>query len=133
MNTDPIADMLTRIRNAVRRRSKSLKMPHSRLKEEIAKILVGHGYLDDYAVKTEEESGRKVIHITLRYMGNVPVIEGIKRISKPGQRIYDGANKLDKLMVIHTGDTVVSTTKGLLTGKRAAKEGLGGEVLFRIW
>lgn len=132
MNTDPIADMLTRIRNATLRRARDLELPHSRLKAEIAKLLVDQGYLESMAVTTTD-AGRKVLQLTLRYIGAQPAIEGIKRISKPGQRTYDRANKLDKLMIIHTGDTVVSTTKGLLTGREAKRAGLGGEVLFRVW
>ncbi|MBN2585417.1 30S ribosomal protein S8 [Patescibacteria group bacterium] len=132
MNTDPIADMLTRIRNAIRRQMKTIKLPHSRLKAEIGKLLVERGYLDGCEVSTDED-GRKIIILSLRYQGIAPAIEGIRRISKPGQRIYEGSNKLNKLMIIHTGDTVVSTTKGLMTGRQAIKAGLGGEVLFRIW
>lgn len=132
MNTDPIADMLTRIRNAVLRKMKVVKLPHSRLKAEIGKLLFERGYIEGVEVLTEE-SGRKTISLTLRYEGSVPAIEGIQRMSKPGQRIYEGSNKLSKLMTIHTGDTVVSTTKGLMTGREAQKQGLGGEVLFRIW
>jgi small subunit ribosomal protein S8 len=132
MNTDPIADMLTRIRNAVHRKMKEVKMPHSRLKAEIGKLLASRGYIDGCEVITGED-GRKVISLALRYDGSAPAIEGIRRISKPGQRFYESSNKLNRLMTIHTGDTVVSTTKGLLTGKQAIKAGLGGEVLFRIW
>jgi small subunit ribosomal protein S8 len=132
MNTDPIADMLTRIRNATSRRMPSLDLPNSKLKNEIAKLLVEMGYLDTYEVVTDEQ-GRSVLHLVLRYFGEHPVIEGIKRISKPGQRIHEGSHHLNKLMTIHTGDTVVSTTQGLMTGKAAIKAGLGGEVLFRIW
>jgi small subunit ribosomal protein S8 len=132
MNTDPIADMLTRIRNAIHRKMKEVKMPHSRLKAEIGKLLVARGYIDGSEVSTNDE-GRKIITLTLRYQGTAPAIEGIRRISKPGQRFYESSNRLNRLMTIHTGDTVVSTTKGLLTGKQAIKAGLGGEVLFRIW
>jgi small subunit ribosomal protein S8 len=132
MNTDPIADMLTRIRNAVHRQMKTVELPHSRLKAEIGKLLVKRGYLDGCEVSTND-AGRQSITLTLRYQGNAPAIEGIRRMSKPGQRIYEGSNKLSKLMTIHTGDTVVSTTKGLMTGREAQKAGLGGEVLFRIW
>jgi len=107
-------------------------MPHSRLKAEIGKLLVERGYIDGCETSTDE-AGRKVINLTLRYQGGMPAIEGIRRMSKPGQRIYEGSNRLNRLMTIHTGDTVVSTTKGLLTGKQAIKAGLGGEVLFRIW
>jgi len=132
MNTDPIADMLTRIRNAVHRKMKVVSMPHSRLKAEIGKLLVERGYIDSCETSTDE-AGHRVINLTLRYQGSAPAIEGIRRISKPGQRIYENSNKLNRLMTIHTGDTVVSTTQGLLTGKQAIKAGLGGEVLFRIW
>ena len=132
MNTDPIADMLTRIRNAVRRQMKTVVMPHSRLKAEIGKLLASRGYINSCEV-TADEDGRKVISLDLRYDGIAPAIEGIRRISKPGQRIYEASNKLNRMMTIHTGDTVVSTTKGLMTGRQAIKAGLGGEVLFRIW
>jgi len=132
MNTDPIADMLTRIRNAISRKMKTVSMPHSRLKTEIGKLLVDRGYIDACEVSTNED-GFKVINLTLRYQDSAPAIEGIRRISKPGQRFYENSNKLNRLMKIHTGDTVISTTKGLMTGHQAIKAGLGGEVLFRIW
>ena len=87
MNTDPIADMLTRIRNAVRRQMKEVVLPHSRLKAEIGKLLVNRGYINKCEVSTND-AGRKIIQLSLRYDGIAPAIEGIQRMSKPGQRIY---------------------------------------------
>lgn len=132
MHTDPIADMLTRIRNAVQRRAYDLELPHSRLKAEVAGLLVAQGYLEE-SVATTTDAGRKMLKLTLRYIGDHSAIEGIKSISKPGQRIYENATKLNRFMTIHTGDIVISTTKGLMTGREATRAGLGGEVLFRIW
>lgn len=129
MVTDPIADMLTRIRNVVMRRGESVELPHSQMKEELAKLLVKEGYLEK--AKNFKESGRpgKMIHLDLKYAGGEPAISEIKRISKPGQRIYSAAKKISRKF---RGITVVSTSQGLMTGEQAQKKSLGGELICEV-
>lgn len=130
--TDPIADMLTRLRNATMRRSLITKVPASRVKEAIAKILVDNGWITDYeVVKLPDEL--PYILLTLKYYRQRPVIRGIQRISKSGQRIYMNRAELNKRLPSKLETVVISTSKGLLTGAAAKSAGLGGEVLFRIW
>lgn len=127
--TDPIGDMLTRIRNAVMRRGESVELPHSKMKESLAKLLVKEGYLEKS--KNFKESGRpgKMIHLDLKYEDGEAVIQKIKRISKPGQRIYSTAKKLPRKF---RGITVVSTSNGLMADKGARKKGLGGELIGEV-
>ena len=131
MNTDPIADMLTRIRNANMVSHESVEMPSSNLKGELAKLLKNEGFITDYAVK---EVGKfKVLSITLKYDDKKkPVITKLERISKPGLRNYCKAKNLPQVLG-GMGVAVVSTSKGLLTDRKARKENLGGEVLAYIY
>ncbi len=131
MNTDPIADMLTRIRNANMVSHASVEIPASKLKIELAKLLKEEGYIADYEVK---EVGKfKVISITLKYEANgKPVITKLERISKPGLRHYSKAKNLQKVLG-GMGVAIVSTPKGLLTDRKARKENVGGEVLCYVY
>ena len=128
--TDPIADMLTRIRNANQNRASSVVIPTSKVKEEIAKILKDEGFIEDYTI--DGEGVQKNITLTLKYKNKERVITGLKRISKPGLRIY--VNKEDVPQVINgLGIALISTSKGIMTDKEARKQGVGGEVLAYIW
>ncbi|MGN0031657.1 MAG: 30S ribosomal protein S8 [Candidatus Gastranaerophilaceae bacterium] len=131
MNTDPIADMLTRIRNANMVSHATVEIPASKLKIELAKLLKEEGYIADYEVK---EVGKfKVISITLKYEANgKPVITKLERISKPGLRHYSKAKNLQKVLG-GMGVAIVSTPKGLLTDRKARKENVGGEVLCYVY
>ncbi len=129
--TDPIADMLTRIRNACMVSHETVDVPASKLKLELAKVLKEEGYIADYAVK--EEGKFKVINITLKYDANrKPVITKLERISKPGLRHYSKAKNLQKVLG-GLGVAIVSTPKGLLTDRKARKENVGGEVLCYVY
>lgn len=127
--TDPIADMLTRIRNANQMRNEIVKMPHSKTKVEIARILKEEGFINDYII---EESEKKVLTLILKYAGTQRVITGLKRISKPGLRVYAGKEELPRVLN-GLGIAIISTPKGIMTDKQARKEGLGGEVLAFVW
>ena len=127
--TDPIADMLTRIRNANQMRNEVVEMPSSKIKVEIAKILKDEGYIADFSVS---EDAKKVLSVTLKYSGTERVISGIKRISKPGLRVYAQAGDLPKVLN-GLGIAIISTSKGIMTDKEARKENIGGEVLAYIW
>ena len=129
--TDPIADMLTRIRNGLTARLASVSVPASKEKQTIADILVREGYIT--SAEEVEEAGRKNIIITLKYDENGDgVIQGIKRISKPGLRVYAGVDKLPQV-ISGLGIAIVSTNKGILTDKQARAAGVGGEVLAFVW
>lgn len=129
--TDPIADMLTRIRNANMVSHEKVEMPSSKLKVELAKLLKEEGFITDYEVK---EAGKfKVLSITLKYdMNKKPVITKLERISKPGLRNYSKAKNLPKVLG-GMGIAIVSTSKGLLTDRKARKENIGGEVLCYVY
>ena len=128
--TDPIADMLTRIRNAVGARHESVIIPASKEKVEIARILKEEGFINDYEVEGEVQ---KNITISLKYGKNgQKVISGIKRISKPGLRVYAEADKLPRVLN-GLGVAIISTSKGLLTDKEAKAQHIGGEVVAYIW
>ena len=131
MNTDPIADMLTRIRNANTVSHPEVSMPSSKLKVELAKLLKSEGMITDYKVS---DSGKfKVLNIVLKYdVENKPVITNLKRVSKPGLRTYCNSNNLPKVLG-GLGIAIVSTSKGLLTDRKARKENIGGEVLCYVW
>ena len=131
MNSDPIADMLTRIRNANMVSHETVEMPSSKLKVELAKLLKSEGFITDYAVK---EVGKfKVLSITLKYDDKKkPVITKLERISKPGLRNYCKAKNLPKVLG-GMGIAIVSTSKGLLTDRKARKENIGGEVLCYVY
>lgn len=131
MNTDPIADMLTRIRNANTVSHATVEVPASKLKVQLAKLLKEEGFISDYEVK--EEGKFKVIVITLKYEANgKPVITKLQRVSKPGLRHYSKAKNLEKVLG-GMGIAVVSTPKGLLTDRKARKENVGGEVLCYVY
>ena len=129
--TDTIADMLTRIRNANSMRYTEVKVPASKLKLELAKILKEEGFIKDYKVLDEKVQG--MILITLKYGEKKErVITGLKRISKPGLRVYAKANEVPKVLN-GLGIAIISTSNGIMTDKEARKQGLGGEVLAYIW
>lgn len=129
--TDPIADMLTRIRNANTVSHATVEVPASKLKVQLAKLLKEEGFISDYEVK--EEGKFKVIVITLKYEANgKPVITKLQRVSKPGLRHYSKAKNLEKVLG-GMGVAVVSTPKGLLTDRKARKENVGGEVLCYVY
>ena len=131
MVTDPIADMLTRGRNANQMRDKEVEVPASKLKEEIARILKEEGFINDYKIK--KNSVQNTIVLSLRYTEKRErVITGLKRISKPGLRVYVKADEVPKVLN-GLGIAILSTSKGLMTDKNARKENLGGEVLAYIW
>ncbi len=130
-STDPIADMLTRIRNAIRARHPRVEMPASRLKAEIARILKEEGYISSY--KTSEEDHKKTLRITLKYgADDEPLISNIVRVSRPGRRSYTSRSEIPTVLG-GLGNTILTTPRGLMTGKRARKEGVGGEILLEIW
>mgnify|MGYP005838276983 CR=1 FL=1 len=127
--TDPIADYLTRIRNAAKARHKTVDVPQSKLKESISKLLKDKGYIKDYSVVTAEKF--PVLRVQLRYLSSGEhAIKEISRVSTPGRRVYEGKNI--KRYLSGLGLSVVSTSKGLMTDKEARAAGVGGEVLFRI-
>ena len=124
--TDPIADMLTRIRNAQMAEKVAVSMPSSKLKVSIAAVLKDEGYIDDFAVR--ENSGKAQLDIALKYYAGRPVIERIERVSKPGLRVYRGTDDLPRVMN-GLGVAIVSTPKGVMTDRRARASNVGGEVL----
>ena len=129
MMTDPIADMLTRIRNANQMRNATVSMPSSNLKVEIAKLLLEEGYIENYEVSGEV---KKELTITLKYVENERVITGLKRISKPGLRVQTSVEKLPKVYN-GMGIAIISTSKGLMTDAKARELGVGGEVVAYVW
>ena len=130
MVTDPIADMLTRIRNAVQAHHETVDIPASKEKVEIAKILKNEGFITEYEVSGDL---KKTITITLKYTkGNQKVISGVKRVSKPGLRIYAQADKLPRVLN-GLGIAIISTSQGLLTDKEAKAKHVGGEVVAYVW
>ena len=129
--TDPIADMLTRIRNANSQRFKTVDVPASNMKTAIAQILFNEGYIKSYEIINNDNQG--TIRITLKYdEKGKKVIAGLKRISKPGLRIYAAKDELPKVLN-GLGITLISTSKGIMTDKQARQEGIGGEVLAYVW
>ena len=129
--TDPIADMLTRIRNANAMRYKEVKVPASKVKTEIARILKDEGFIEDYKVRNDKPG--KTLILTLKYVNKKErVITGLKRISKPGLRVYTKSNEVPKVLN-GFGIAIISTSKGIMTDKEARKESLGGEVMAYIW
>ncbi|MDF2954342.1 MAG: Ribosomal protein S8 [Thermodesulfobacterium sp.] len=131
MMTDPIADMLIRIKNALMARHKSVTVPASKIKLEIARILKEEGYIEDYEYIKEEPQPK--IKINLKYDENKrPVIAGVKRVSKPGRRIYRGYRDLPKVLN-GFGIAIISTSQGIMTDHEARKRKIGGEILCEIW
>ena len=128
--TDPIADMLTRIRNANTAKHNSVLIPFSKIKESIANILKNEGYISEYEIK--EEGTKKDIVVTLKTVDGETVIKGLKRISKPGRRVYSSVENLPKVLG-GLGIAIVTTPKGVLTDKECRKQSVGGEVLCYVW
>jgi small subunit ribosomal protein S8 len=129
--TDPIADLLTRIRNAALARKKDVHIPSSRMKVEVARILKDEGYIRNY--KVADDSLQGTLNITLKYNeNNQSVITGLKRVSTPGCRIYCKADSVPKVLD-GLGIVIVSTSRGIVTGKQSEELGVGGEVLCQIW
>ena len=132
MNTsDPIADMLTRIRNASQARHQELTMPSSRVKREIARILVEEGFVESFA--TQQGDVQEMLTVQLKYVeGRTPVVSGLKRISKPGLRVYARKTEIPRVLG-GLGLAILSTSHGIMTGSQARKLNLGGEVLCYVW
>ncbi len=129
--TDPVADFLTRIRNAMRARHQKLDVPASKLKAEIARILKEEGYIANY--KPAEENGMKVLRVYLKYgVNNESVISDLKRVSRPGCRVYQGKNEIRRVQG-GLGIAILTTPKGVMTGRQARREGVGGELLCEVW
>ena len=128
--TDTIADLLTRIRNAQAAKHDTVEVPASNMKKAICQILVDEGYVKNYTVTEDGKQG--IITITLKYAGKEPVIKGLKRVSKPGLRIYSNAQELPRVMK-GLGVAIISTSKGVMTDRAARKLNVGGEVLAFIW
>jgi small subunit ribosomal protein S8 len=133
--SDPIADMLTRIRNAIIAKHLSVTIPYSTIKEEVARILKEEGYVEGYQV-VEEEGQWKMVTIQLKYAGvrreRRPVITGLKRVSKPGRRIYSRYTDIPWVLS-GLGIAIISTPKGLMTGETARRQKVGGEILCYVW
>ena len=130
MVTDPIADLLTRIRNAAMARHDSVTMPASKMKIPIAKILKDEGFIADYSIIKGEP--QRMLKITLKYIDKQPAFIGLERVSKPGLRIYKGKGEIPRVFG-GLGIAIISTSKGLLTGQEAWTKNLGGEVLCYVW
>lgn len=129
--TDPVADLLARIRNALGARHQKLDVPASKLKLEIARILKEEGYIANF--KATEEDGRKVLRIYLKYgPDNAAAISNLQRISRPGCRVYVGHDDIPRVLG-GLGINILTTPKGVMTGRKARKEGVGGEVLCEVW
>ena len=128
--SDPIADMLTRIRNASQARHEEVMVPTSRTKLAIAKILRDEGFIEDFS--QSQEGPTAVMHIKLKYVGKVPVVSGLKRISKPGLRVYAPKTEIPRVLG-GLGLVIVSTSQGIMTGTQARKGQLGGEILAYVW
>jgi small subunit ribosomal protein S8 len=129
--TDPIADMLTRIRNASLARHRELTLPSSRVKREIARILVEEGFIESFS--TAQEGIQEMLALQLKYVeGRTPVVSGLKRISKPGLRVYARKTEIPRVLG-GLGLAILSTSHGIMTGQQARKLNLGGEVLCYVW
>ena len=129
--TDTIADLLTRIRNANSAKHETVQIPASNMKKAICQILLDEGYIKDFSV--EEDGKQGVITVTLKYLeGKQPVIQGLRRVSKPGLRIYSSVEDMPKVMK-GLGIAIISTSKGVMTDREARKQNVGGEVLAFIW
>jgi small subunit ribosomal protein S8 len=133
---DPIADMLTRIRNGVMASQSVVAMPHSKIKAEIARILKEEGFIEGYEVVESEKPGIMTLRVKIKYVGErrqrTPVITGLERISRPGRRIYTQKQEIPWVLA-GMGVAILSTPKGVMTGQRARQLGIGGEVLCKVW
>lgn len=130
MMTDPIADMLSRIRNGNLAKHKSVEVPASNMKKDLAQILLDEGYIKGFYVTEDDKQG--IITIDLKYVDEQRVISGLKRISKPGRRVYVGAQDVPQVLN-GLGTAVISTSKGIMTDKKARQETVGGEVICYVW
>ncbi len=130
MTTDPIADIIIRIKNAHMARHEKIEVPYSKMKKAIADILLKEGYVAEVGIK--ESKPFNYLAITLKYIGKLPAVNDVKRLSKPGRRMYAPASKLPKTLGGY-GITIISTSKGVMTDKDARKANLGGELLCQIW
>jgi small subunit ribosomal protein S8 len=128
--TDPIADLIIRIKNALMARKTSVLVPYSRVKQDIATILMQEGYVTDVSIA--ENTPFKELSITLKYVGKLPAVNDVKRLSRPGRRLYSPASKIPRALGGY-GITIVSTSKGVMTDKTARKANVGGELLCQIW
>ena len=132
--SDPIADMLTRVRNSLERQHPTVSMPHSKVKEAIAQVLADEGYVKNFEVLTGQAF--PVLQIELKYVGGRrdrrPVITGLERVSKPGRRIYVGKDNIPWVLS-GMGVAVMTTSRGIMTGQAARQLGVGGEVICRVW
>lgn len=131
VSTDPLADMLTRVRNAAAVNKESVSMPHSKLKEAVARLLSAHSFVGEVSV-TEDEGLGKQLHISVARHAGRPAITEVSRISKPGRRMYTNADKIPTYMG-GRGLVIISTSKGIMTGQDAKKQRLGGELLCQIY
>ena len=133
---DPIADMLTRIRNAIMSGQAMTAMPFSKMKEEIAKILKEEGFIESYEAADGERPGQKVLRVRIKYIGERrerrPVIEGLERVSRPGRRVYTKKQEIPWVLS-GIGIAILSTPKGIMTGQRARQLNVGGEILCKVW
>ena len=127
---DPISDMFTAIRNALTVKHPTVTIPFSNLKYEIVKILEKEGFIEK--VEKKGKKAKRFVEITLKYTDNLPAISGLKRISKPGQRIYSNRRKIKRVKGGY-GIAIISTSKGLMTNKEARKQKLGGEIICEVW
>ena len=130
MMTDPVADMLTRIRNGMRARHAKVDIPASNLKTELARILQEEGYVQNYKRIADDKQG--VLRVFLRRMSDTEVILGISRVSRPGCRVYVAKDEIPKVQG-GLGINIISTSRGLMTGRQAVREGVGGEILCNVW
>jgi len=130
MVTDPIADMLTRIKNAYLARKAVVVLPHSKAKEALAKVLVADLYVESYEVVDKKPQSELVL--TLRYVGKRPALTGVRRVSKPGRRTYTPAKQIQRTLGGY-GSTIVSTSSGIMNDKQARTQNVGGEVMCQVW
>jgi len=129
--SDPVADLLTRVRNAIRAHHPSVDIPASRLKIEICRVLKEEGFVRDYAVEEETKPG--LVRVQLKYDPvHGPVVQGLRRVSKPSLRVYTGSKKVKRIRG-GLGISILSTSRGVMTGKQAVKDKIGGEVLCEVW
>jgi small subunit ribosomal protein S8 len=128
--SDPIADFLTRLRNAARANRADVSAPYSRIKEEIAKILKREGYIAEFEV--DNQGKHPQIKVTMRFVNRTPALTGLKRVSKPGLRKYVGSEEIPRVLG-GMGVSILSTSRGIITGREARKERIGGELLALVW
>ena len=134
--SDPIADMLTRVRNAVRAEHSQVAMPSSKMKVAIAKILMEEGFISDYEVSENKNTAHKTLTLSLKYVGvrrtKRPVITDLQRVSLPGQRIYAKKDEIPYVLS-GMGISILTTSRGVMTGREAKKQGVGGEIVCKVW